>query len=116
MTYNHFYDWGEQSADIAQMRALHLEMDQAVATAYCWSDLDLNHGIHETKQGERYTISESARRSVLDRLLAFNHQRYEEEVRAGLHEKKGKAGKGRRKAECMVQEDEAEYGTLKLDF
>ncbi len=52
-----------------------------------WSDLDLGHEFHATKQGERYTFSESARRTVLDRLIALNHQRYEEEVKAGLHEK-----------------------------
>ena len=115
-TYNRFHDQREQSEDLTRLRTLHVQMDHAVAAAYGWTDLDLGHGFHPTKQGERFTVSESARRSVLDRLLALNHQRYEEEVRAGLHEKKGKAGKGRRKAEGMVQEDEAEYGTLKLDF
>jgi len=89
-TYNRFHDQGEQSADIAQLRAFHEEMDYAVAAAYGWSDLDLGHGFHATKQGERYTLSEPARRTVLDRLLALNHQRYEEEVKAGLHEKKSK--------------------------
>lgn len=86
--YNRFHDRGEQSADIARLRALHVEMDQAVAAAYGWSDVDLGHGFHATKQGERYTLSEPARRTVLDRLLALNHQRYEEEVKAGLHDKK----------------------------
>ena len=65
-------------------------MDQAVAAAYGWSDLDLGHGFHATKQGERYTLSEPARRTVLDRLLALNHQRHAEEVAAGLHDKKAK--------------------------
>jgi hypothetical protein len=87
-TYNRFHDRGEQSADIARLRVLHVEMDQAVAAAYGWSDLDLGHGFHATKQGERYTLSEPARRTVLDRLLALNHQRYEEELKAGLHDKK----------------------------
>ncbi len=105
-TYNRFHDPAETSADIARLRALHVEMDQAVAAAYGWTDpstrplvagqaLDLGHGFHETPQGVRYTISEPARREVLARLLALNHQRYEEEVRAGLHEKKG----GRQKDE-----------------
>ena len=48
--------------------------NQAVA-AYGWSDLDLGHAFHATKQGERSTLSEPARRTVLDRLLALNHQR-----------------------------------------
>ena len=71
---------------IARLRALHVEMDQAVVAAYGWSDLDLGHGFHATKQGERYTLSEPARRTV----LALNHQRYAEEVKAGLHERKAK--------------------------
>ncbi len=36
-----------------------------------------------------------ARREVLDRLLLLNHQRHEEEVRAGLFEKGAKAKKAR---------------------
>ena len=95
-TYNRFHGPDEQSADITRLRALHVEMDQAVAAAYGWKDLDLGHGFHPTKQGVRYTISEPARRTVLDRLLALNHQRYEEEVKAGLHDKAAKEGKGKR--------------------
>jgi hypothetical protein len=68
--------------------------------AYGWSDLaessgsQLGHGFHATKQGERYTLSESARRTVLDRLLQLNHQRYE--VKAGLHDKGANKGKARK--------------------
>ena len=52
------------------------------------------------KQGIRFTISESARREVLARLLKLNHERHAEEVKQGLHDKKGKAkpvssGRGR---------------------
>ena len=63
-------------------------MDEAVAAAYGWDDLDLGHGFHETKQGLRFTISEPARREVLQRLLKLNHERYAEEVKQGLHDKK----------------------------
>ncbi len=45
---------------------------------------------NSTKQGERFTLSEPARREVLDRLLALNHQRHAEELAAGLHEEKSK--------------------------
>ena len=98
-TYNRFHNSKETAADIQKLRELHVEMDEAVAAAYGWSDLKLQHGFHDTKQGLRYTISEVARREVLDRLLRLNHQRYAEEVRQGLHDKKG----GKRK----VQRDEA---------
>jgi len=113
---------------IVILRGLHVEMDRAVALAYGWpiivdgrvidpsnpprstvhdpwstahSPLDLAHGFHETKQGIRFTISESARREVLARLLRLNHERYAEEVEQGLHHQKGKAkpastGRGRK--------------------
>lgn len=87
-TYNRFHDPDEKSEEVVRLRALHVEMDQAVAAAYGWNGLELGHGFHPTKHGVRYTICESARRTVLDRLLALNHQRYEEEVKAGLHDKK----------------------------
>jgi hypothetical protein len=97
-TYNLFHNPTEASEDIVHLRALHVEMDQAVATAYGLNDIDLGHGFHETKQGIRFTISESVRRIVLDRLLSLNHERYEAEVKAGLHGKKGawSDGKGRK--------------------
>jgi hypothetical protein len=90
--YNRLHDPAETSADIQQLRNLHVEMDQAVAAAYGWTDLELCHGFHDTKQGVRFTISEPARREVLQRLLKLNHERYAEEVKQGLHGKKG-AGK-----------------------
>lgn len=78
------------------LRACRRSIDAAVAAAYGWTDLATNggaalgHDFHETKQGLRYTLAPTARREILDRLLALNHQRYAEEVAAGLHEKKNK--------------------------
>jgi hypothetical protein len=92
-TYNRLRAPDETSADIQKLRHLHVEMDHAVAAAYGWTDLDLGHGFHQTKQGLRYTISEPARREVLARLLKLNHERYAEEVRQGLHQKEGKGKK-----------------------
>ncbi len=63
------------------------------ATAYGSTDLDL--GFHEAKQGVRCTISEPARPAkILARLLKLNHERYAEEVKQGLHEKKGRGARG----------------------
>ena len=103
-TYNRFHDPDDTSADIHRLRELHVEMDQAVAAAYGWTDLDLGHGFHETKQGVRFTISEPARREVLQRLLKLNHERYAEEVKQGLHDKKSpKATTGKKKAKANTQ-------------
>ena len=88
--YNRFNDPKEVSEDIVTLRRLHVDIDEAVAKAYDWSDLKLGHDFHQTKLGVRYTISETARREVLDRLLQLNHERYAEEVAAGLHDKGAK--------------------------
>jgi hypothetical protein len=93
-TYNRFHEPEEKSSDIRHLRELHQEMDEAVARAYGWTDLRLEHGSHETKQGIRFTISESVRREVLDRLLELNHKRYAEEKAEGLHEKRAKKKAG----------------------
>ena len=89
-TYNRFHAFDKTDGDIQKLRDLHVEMDKSVAAAYGWTDLNLDHGFHETKQGVRFTISESSRREVLQRLLKLNHERYAEELNQGLHEK-GKA-------------------------
>jgi len=86
-------------------------LDYAVASAYGWADLDLGHDFHETKQGVRFTISGPARDSVLDRLLALNHQRYAEEDKAGLHDKKAK-GSGKRASGKNNLEKNASQGAL----
>lgn len=56
---------------------------------------------------------ESARREVLARLLELNHQRYAEEVAAGLHEVKGsaKARSGAKARKAKATEDDG--GTLR---
>ncbi|MBI5485738.1 MAG: restriction endonuclease [Deltaproteobacteria bacterium] len=105
-TYNRFHDPAEKEPGIQKLRDLHVEMDLAVRDAYGWTDLDLEHGWIETKTSEekkekktgkvrtvaksewRYAISEKARREVLRRLFELNHQRYAEEVAAGLHDGK----------------------------
>lgn len=91
--YNRIHHPETASPEVQELRDLHLEIDIAVAAAYGWSDLSLDHGFHETKQGIRYTISELARREVLQRLLKLNHERYAEEEKQGLHGKKKGAAK-----------------------
>lgn len=109
-TYNRFHDPKETAADIQKLRELHVEMDEAVAAAYGWADLKLQHRFHDTKQGVRYTLSEAARREVLDRLLRLNHERYAEEVRQGLHDKKGGKGKVQRDAAPDAEDFSLEAG------
>ena len=102
-TYNRFHNPKETDANIQILRELHIEMDQAVAAAYNWQDLELQHDFHQTKQGLRFTISETARREVLDRLLQLNHERYAAEKAQGLHDKGKKKAKGGGKKKAIVE-------------
>jgi len=88
--YNRFHDPSDDDSRIELMRSLHREIDIAVARAYGWDDLDLEHGFHEVpylpeNDRVRFTISETARVEVLRRLSELNRKRYEEEIAAGLH-------------------------------
>jgi len=76
-----------------------------VAAAYYWDDLALDHGFHTTAQGVRFTVSASARRELLSRLLRLNHARYAEEVTAGLHIKGGKGKKKSAVQTSVAQSD-----------
>jgi len=93
---------------ILELRKLHREMDEAVLAAYGWSDLDPGHDFYEVEtlpenDRVRYTISPEARKEVLKRLLALNHQRAEEE-KAKAPVKPAKGGKkGRNKVDAQQE-------------
>ncbi|MEH0515268.1 SAM-dependent DNA methyltransferase [Streptomyces sp. B21-079] len=61
--------------DVARLRQIHVELDQAVMAAYGWDDVRLEHGFHTYRQMERWTVSPAARVEILDRLLEENHRR-----------------------------------------
>ncbi len=73
--------------DIRRIRALHIELDKAVLAAYEW-DVDLRHGFYQGRDAgtgiaddeHRFTIHPEARKDVLRRLLALNHERAIEEA------------------------------------
>ncbi|WP_204519906.1 Eco57I restriction-modification methylase domain-containing protein [Actinomyces procaprae] len=71
-----------QDADVDRMRAIHVELDAAVAAAYGWDDLDLTHGFHTYRQMTRWTIPPATRVEELDRLLEENHRRAAAEAAA----------------------------------
>ncbi|GLZ14517.1 hypothetical protein Acsp04_47520 [Actinomadura sp. NBRC 104425] len=94
-TYNLVFDEKCKDEDIVELRRIHKAIDEAVVRAYGWDDLldQLDHGFHLVNRREpRYTIGPAAQREILDRLLELNHERYAEEVRLGLHDKKSKKG------------------------
>jgi hypothetical protein len=90
--YNRYHSISDSDYFIEDLRKLHREIDHAVAKAYGWADIDFGHDFQEVSylpenDRIRYTISESARIEVLQRLSHLNRQRYQEEVDARLHGK-----------------------------
>ncbi|WP_322027373.1 Eco57I restriction-modification methylase domain-containing protein [Burkholderia sp. BCC1977] len=88
--YNRFHTDTERAPSVERLRSLQREMDVAVAHAYGWDDIDLEHSFHEVpylseNDRVRFTISETARVEVLRRLSELNRERYQEEVSHGLH-------------------------------
>ena len=109
--YNEFHSDARADPDIVRLREIHVEIDEAVREAYVqdeardpairefeariasaplpsWREIDLARGFHDTPQGPRFTISPQARTDVLDKLLALNHYRHQQELASGLLNKK----------------------------
>lgn len=78
--YNLFHDSANFDADIATLRKYESTIDRLVLSLYGWQDLDLDHGFHDAKSGERYSVSEKARIEIIRRLLELNRLRYEEQA------------------------------------
>ncbi|WP_371597668.1 Eco57I restriction-modification methylase domain-containing protein [Streptomyces sp. NBC_00564] len=92
-TYNLLHDETCADPDITELRAIHKAIDDEVARGYGWQDLldqpgGLDHGVHDTRQGPRYTVGPVVRQEILDRLLEENERSYQAEVDAGLHVRK----------------------------
>jgi len=98
-TYNRFHDPDNREPDIVKLRELHAALDRVVLDAYGWEDIStgceflLDYEIDEETWGKkkkpyRYRWPEDVHDEVLARLLDLNQKRYQEEVVAGLHDKK----------------------------
>lgn len=92
LLFNRFHSPTENDQHILDLRNLHSEIDGAMAKAYGWDELDLEHGFHEVdylpeNDRKRFTISESARIEVLHRLAALNCKRFNAEQAAMLGSK-----------------------------
>jgi hypothetical protein len=95
-------------AGILELRRLHVELDVAVRHAYGWQNLPLDHDFYQVEtlpenDRVRYTISPSARKELLRRLLALNHSR------AAAEETAPKSAKPkRRKKSALLRDDVVE--------
>ena len=92
------------------------ELDKAVLRLYQWEDIELDHDFYAQdylpeNDNIRFTISESARKEILKRLLQLNHELYDKEVEQGLHEK----GKTKKKKKTVVQDKDGAVQTSMFD-
>ena len=88
--------------DVDRMRAVHVELDETVAAAYGWDDLDLTHGFHSYRKVTRWTVPSATRVEILDRLLKENHRRAAAEA---LTQSSSPAKRGRKAAKTPIQEE-----------
>jgi hypothetical protein len=103
---------------ILQLRSLHVKMDEAVLSAYSWTDIALKHNLYEVDflpedDRIRFTIHPIARKELLKRLLQLNHKIHADEKATGLWDSK-KINIKRSKSENGGQVNEADvgYGSL----
>jgi hypothetical protein len=115
--YNRVHDPAVRASQIEELRALHREIDVAVACAYGWDDLDLAHDFRDApylpdSDRVRFTISEPARTVILRRLAELNRVRYEEEVARGLHGSTaaGRTNGTRRTASTPIPQPAFDFG------
>ena len=81
--------------EFMKMRQVQVECDTAVAAAYGWSDIALNHGFYDLEflpenDRRRYTVCPDARKEIMTRLLKLNNDRHKQELAAGLVDETGK--------------------------
>jgi hypothetical protein len=84
--FNKVHDPNCTDSYVTGLRELQAQIDRSVANSYGWENLGLEFRHRESALGVRFTISRSEREEILDRLLALNHERYEQEVEDGLHD------------------------------
>jgi hypothetical protein len=70
--------------DVDLLREIHIEVDEATIAAYCWDDIELDHGFYVYHQMARWTVSPVARVEILDRLFEENNRRAKDLSRSEL--------------------------------
>ena len=100
--------------DVDRMRAIHVELDTAVAAAYGWDDLDLTHGFHTYRKMTRWTVPPAARVEILDRLLEENHRRAAAEAAAAAASGQSTGGSRSRRGHKSASSAQAQEATLDI--
>ena len=100
--------------DVDRLRAIHVELDAAVAAAYGWEDLDLTHGFHTYRKMTRWTVPPATRVEILDRLLEENHRRAAAEAAAAAASGQSTGGPRSRRGRKPASSAQAQEATLDI--
>jgi hypothetical protein len=101
--YNDFHSPEFRRQDIGRCREIQASLNQAVLEAYGLDEIDLELGFHDVGylpegKNTRFTMSEKARREILNELREMNKSRYlEQEERKASARKKHDPGNRKRK-------------------
>lgn len=100
--------------DVDRMRAIHVDLDAAVAAAYGWEDLDLTHGFHTYRKMTRWTVPPATRVEILDRLLEENNRRAAAEAAAAAASGRSTGGSRSRRGRKPANSVQAQEATLDI--
>ena len=100
--------------DVDRMRAIHVDLDAAVAAAYGWEDLDLTHGFHTYRKMTRWTVPPATRVEILDRLLEENHRRAAAEAAVAAASGRSTGGSRSRRGRKSANSTQAQEATLDI--
>ena len=87
---NEFHNPDILDDSIVELREIQRAIDERVSNLFLWNDIFLSHDFHKVSylpehDRVRFTISEDARREILQRLSELNRKRHQEEVEQRLH-------------------------------
>ena len=111
------FTFDEAVAGILELRRLHVELDNSVLAAYGWHEagpmgaaINLAHDFYEVEtlaenDRTRYTISPTARKELLSRLLKENHARAAAEAASAPVATKKSGGKSRGKKNPVADDE-----------
>lgn len=104
--YNDFHDPDFDDATITACRELQMSINEAVLAAYEFDDIDLDFGFHDVGylphgKNTRYTMSETARQTILSRLAGLNKARHEAENQSSSSAKRARSVKSKGAEDAM---------------
>ncbi|MFE2463784.1 hypothetical protein ACFXCP_37725, partial [Streptomyces sp. NPDC059402] len=74
--YNLVHDSCVNDRDVAELRAIHANVDRAVIDAYGWQDINERHTFTANRQGQRFGLPVKVQTEIIDRLLELNHTQH----------------------------------------